>query len=155
MEQKLQLHCWHWFYTKRLKEKKEKQLLSLEGSQCFSWLRTLVWGTRRILTATWAQTQVKNGVWSISFLISLGEFLFELRQQCLILLIKKLCLLSQSLVLFHYVTVLQVQLWVQPLHWSNFPALNLKPENDCYCLILWSKESKGVVDSQEEEEENI
>lgn len=39
-----------------------------------------------------------------------------------------------------------------PIKSPNFPALNLKPENDCYCLIqrLWygAKNPKGVVDSQ-------
>lgn len=67
-------------------------------------------GTGRILGGAGAEIEVRNSVWSMGFRVSLGELLFELREQHLILLVEKLRFLPQPLILFHYVTVLQIQL---------------------------------------------
>lgn len=45
-----------------------------------------------------------------------GKLLFQLRQECLILLVELLSSLPQSLIFFHYVVVLLVQPWVIFLH---------------------------------------
>lgn len=73
-------------------------------------------GTGRILGRAGAEIEVGNIVCGIGLRISLGELLFELREQHLILLVENLCFLPQPFILLHYVTVLQVQLGVQPFH---------------------------------------
>lgn len=113
----------------------QKKKGHIMGPRCTSSITGLVAGTWRTFTGTWAKVEVKIGVWSIGFCIALGEFVFELRQKSLVLLIKKLCFLPQLFILFHYVTVLNVQLWVQPFHdCETSPSQNysqcsvLKPE---------------------------
>ncbi|KAJ6363062.1 hypothetical protein OIU78_003280 [Salix suchowensis] len=50
----------------------------------------------------------------LPFRVGLGEFLFQLGQQCLILLVEELCFLPQPLVFFHDVAVLQRRKHNQP-----------------------------------------
>lgn len=48
--------------------------------------------------------------------VGFGQLLFQLGQECLVLLVQELRLLPQPLVFFHYETVLPEQLGVEPLH---------------------------------------
>ena len=143
MHERLQLQPQLWsllFYT--------KQRGLLVWSWCTS-LTRLIAGTRRIMTRTWSKVQVKNGVWSsIGFCISLGELLFEFRQKLLILLIKKLSFLPQPFILFHYVTVLVVQLWVQPFHDCEN---NSSPETHySQCSRSWNQKKKKYKKESEQ-----
>lgn len=95
-------------------------------------------GIGRIRGRTGAKVEVRYGIiGSIAFGVGLGEFLLQFRQQCLVLLVEKLCFLPQPLIFFHYVAVLQVQLGVQSFH-GCFRNI-LSPETKTMFLYMSKK----------------
>jgi hypothetical protein len=74
------------------REKKKKDQGSLSGVNDIYPARSVA-GTGRILGRAGAEIEVRNSVWSMGFRVSLGELLFQLRKQRLILLVEKLCFL--------------------------------------------------------------
>lgn len=108
---------------------------------CWWWyFLSLIAGIWSILTWTWSKVKVKHVVWCIGFWVTstIWELLFKLRQKCLILLIQNLSFLPKPFILFHYVTVLVVQLCVQSFHcYENHNLKNI-------CGIRTNEKGKNI-----------